>query len=388
VVSTDTALILLTQRAKSSNWDRNITHRKVRKGDKEEEEYFGLQTCIDSLNLPFCPKELSIPDGKDENEMWQIFSCLFAEINENDELYIDITHSFRYLPMLLLVFCNYSKFLKHTSVKSISYGNYEECEDGIAPIVDLTSLLKLQQYATMASDYSNFGRVSTIGASMDIHSQSMKKLSTSISRLDGFITSNRMNEIKNGKCIQSIFSNLKNAKKQNLSEPFIQVLEKLENELIDIGFIPEDSLDNVKAAIEWAIRYKMIPQAYTMGQEYIITLVAEKLSSRNPFNDLENPKKNSKHFREFISSLLSISDVDLKAQDFRPPLKGYEELVEELVKIDWIANLRENYAQLSENRNVVDHGKASDKDLEKEFIKYYRPCLEIIQSNHSIRLQC
>lgn len=89
------------------------------------EKYTGLKTVLHNMELPFEPQAIKIPDGKDEDEMWEIFSTIFSQLQENDELYIDLTHSFRYLPMLLLVLSNYAKFFENISVNHISYGNFE-----------------------------------------------------------------------------------------------------------------------------------------------------------------------------------------------------------------------------------------------------------------------
>jgi len=63
-----------------------------------------------------------IPDGKDTDEIWEIFDIIYNALEEDDNIYIDITHSFRYLPMLLLVLLNYAKYLKNIKIKQITYG--------------------------------------------------------------------------------------------------------------------------------------------------------------------------------------------------------------------------------------------------------------------------
>ena len=97
---------------------------------------------------------IAIPDGKDEDEMWEIFNALYEELKPGDGLYFDLTHSFRYLPMLVLVLGNYAKFLKNVSVKHISYGNYEarDVQTDIAPLMDILPLTILQDWTFAAAD--------------------------------------------------------------------------------------------------------------------------------------------------------------------------------------------------------------------------------------------
>ena len=100
----DRIIILLTDGAKETNWNKDITTRLNKTG--EEESYVRLEQTLNEMELP-CPVEtLSIPDGKSEDEMWTIFNTVYNALKPNDELYFDLTHSFRYLPMLVLVLGN------------------------------------------------------------------------------------------------------------------------------------------------------------------------------------------------------------------------------------------------------------------------------------------
>ena len=157
----DAAIFLLTSKAKSQNWNREIKSR-VNFSTKEEEEYLGLEYVLEQMNLPVEIRPVDIVDGKDEDEMWEIFNTLFNELKDGDELYFDLTHSFRYIPMLVLVLGNYSKFLKNVTIKSITYGNYEAREDNNAPIVDLLPLAALQDWTYAAGQFLENGNVSRL----------------------------------------------------------------------------------------------------------------------------------------------------------------------------------------------------------------------------------
>lgn len=104
-------------------------------------------------------RSVDIPEGRDEKEIWQIFETIYKEIHKEDELYIDLTHGYRYLPMLMLVLGNYSKFLKNASIQHVSYGNFDAREGNRAPIVDLMPLVCLQDWTTASADFLNNGYV-------------------------------------------------------------------------------------------------------------------------------------------------------------------------------------------------------------------------------------
>lgn len=163
--SEDLALILLTKGAESSNWidngqkDRegNIVPDKRTQGTLE-----GLETRLKQYNIKLDPIQ-ELPEGNNEKEIWAIFKHVFEKIEPNDELYFDITHGFRYLPMLVLVLCSYSKFLKNVTVKSVTYGNYEVARQlGYGLIVDLLPLSQLQEWTYAAGTYLDSGNVNKL----------------------------------------------------------------------------------------------------------------------------------------------------------------------------------------------------------------------------------
>lgn len=154
----DEVLMFLTDLARQNNWNHDIKMRLCPKLQKEV-PYVGLEKYLQGMALSY--RAVSIPDGKDSEQMWEIFEVIYGQLQEGDELYIDITNSFRYLPMLLVILVNYAKMLKHVSVKAIYYGNYEarNKETNVAPIMDLLPLSVLQDWTVAASDYLNYGQM-------------------------------------------------------------------------------------------------------------------------------------------------------------------------------------------------------------------------------------
>ena len=91
----DAALIFVTSKSKSDQWIVG----KTREGIERE----GLKAESEKMNLPFELAPIDIKDGKNEDEIWEIFNTIFRQRKEGDEVYFDITHAFRYLRMLQLL---------------------------------------------------------------------------------------------------------------------------------------------------------------------------------------------------------------------------------------------------------------------------------------------
>lgn len=157
----DAIRFFVTQKAFEDNWDKNQTTRENKKSGQVE-PYIRLEQVVEDMHLRADWQVVrDIPEGKNEAEMWAIFQKVYGQIHDDDELYIDLTHAFRYLPMLVLVLSNYAKFLKHVTVKYISYGNYEARDmskiPNRAPVINLLSLSYLQDWTSAATEYLKHG---------------------------------------------------------------------------------------------------------------------------------------------------------------------------------------------------------------------------------------
>lgn len=91
-------------------------------------------------------------------------------MEEGDEVYFDITHGFRSLPMLGMVLMNYAKALKGIKVKAITYGAFDalgsrfnieeripDPEQRIVPLLDLTGFHELQEWSIAADNFVKSG---------------------------------------------------------------------------------------------------------------------------------------------------------------------------------------------------------------------------------------
>lgn len=91
----DVVYILVTKKAKEENWHLVNDERKDRLGNIEP--YPCLESGIAEMGLNCRVEAVDINDGQNIDEMWGIFSQVFALLKNGDELYFDFTHGFRYL---------------------------------------------------------------------------------------------------------------------------------------------------------------------------------------------------------------------------------------------------------------------------------------------------
>lgn len=268
----DIAYVFLTPTARTSNWQE----KPVYKGGKEK-DYRGLDPILKEMKLP-CPIEtVDITEDGDEQGLWSVFQTIYDKLQEGDELYIDITHSFRYLPMLLLVLCNYAKFLKQTKVVHISYGNYE-AKAPVKPLVDLMPLVEVQNWTLAASDFLRNGRTSSFAElvseriqpilkatrGQDEDARALRQFINRLEPLSQSLTTVRGKAIIDG----GIFRDL-NDSAQNLGDTLIPAMDPLIDKIKDTfsSFAPTANIKNGFEAARWCYDKQLYQQSITILQE-------------------------------------------------------------------------------------------------------------------------
>lgn len=107
--------------------------------------------------------------GKDENELWGNFDK-FLEISThlepNDEIHLDITHSFRSLSLMSFIM---SEFISNASgrelnIQGVYYGmlEYSGENNGITPIVNLAMFFKLLRWSKAIKELKTYGNAKEI----------------------------------------------------------------------------------------------------------------------------------------------------------------------------------------------------------------------------------
>lgn len=391
----DSILMFYTGGANGSYVKNWLDNGQTFFNEDEQIEKVGLRTILQNMKLPMNIESYEIVEGFSEEDIWSIFDCVYDKLQEGDEIYFDVTHAFRSIPLFSTVLFNYTRFMKNTKLISIHYGAFEKLgpmrdvksiplDKRIAPIVDLTSLVDLQNTNVAASNFIEFGKVGTIAKQLDVmlspvtkvqrkSYMAIKCLKEELEKLDAYILTCRMSDIRRGKYIRIILEQFNKAMQSDklLSSEKL-LLEKIKENLS--AFKGEDTEENIAAAVQWAARYGMLQQAYTLGQELVITKVCGLLHEYNPYN---NDKRGQKNFRLFVGSILGIADH----AEYEGELAKYCELADELLAMNWIKKLRKYYDVLRLNRNCLNHAKGGDKstdDLKRDFDMAYQECTRIL----------
>ena len=382
----DAVYIFTTPQAKANNWDKSISVRR-RFAAAAEEEYVGLEQVLADKHLKARVEGVDISNGMDETEMWQVFSTIYGKLERGDRLYIDLTHGFRYLPMLVLVLCQYARLLKNVSVQSITYGNFEaRNSDGESPLMDLCPLSTLQDltigvgsfkdFGKMANLSSVFGRMGDAGKARKLFSNifdAAKGIDTALSTCRGQSLQQAEHFSAMGKAIAEV-------QKLNLPGPVMELLGMFADQISGFGQAP---VGNLCAAVEWCVRYGMVQQGYTLCQESIVTCLCDYFRTWNPWRESE-AAEDEKRFRNLVSQTIGLSQKSAEDErTWRGDLAEHKSLVHFILGNPYVKELRGSYSVLTHYRNQINHAgfiaPVKGTDLQKNLKSNAARCMEILR---------
>lgn len=370
--------------SKEMNWLDN-GQSKIYDESEEIGLWHRLQDLQARIGLKPQIEQIDIEAGFSEEEIWDIFNTVYSKLQPSDQIYFDVTHAFRSIPLFSIVLFNYSKLMIGTQLVSIMYGAFEKLgpafkvkelpvDERVAPVIDLTNIARLQEYNQIASSQKNFGKLQQLKKAIaselaDNSGQAVKDLCNSISELDEYIATINIQAIKAGKYISKFRNNYKNVKKKmTLTEPLSNILDELNRETAD--FVCENSYRNIEAAFNWTIKHDMLMQAYPLAEEYIILRTADM------FKDFKPTQLSAKKYREFISGILGAPEEDFISKSWKFSLADFPDVADELSEDFLIRELRPLYDPIRRSRNKLAHANGIEYDELQKGIPNIIECIK------------
>ncbi|MEA1918338.1 MAG: TIGR02221 family CRISPR-associated protein [Campylobacterota bacterium] len=236
--------------------------------------------------------------GINDDELWEIFERYLEiadTIEDGDELYLDITHSFRSLSMMSLVMSQFAASIsdKKFQLKGVYYGMLEyqgETEKKIAPIVNLNILFELQEWIKAIDaikKYSDFDPLVEILNKEDIE----VKVDNVFTELNNAI------DMANMAAIQKFVQNA-SKKIRAIASSENKIIKLLSAEVIKlVDELNHDRMSDFQYALaKWFYKNKNYAMSYMALAEAIVTKNCELKNLDR--NDLE--KENQKEVKTIV----------------------------------------------------------------------------------------
>ncbi len=369
--SNDAVYIMLTKDAREKNWIDN--GQKNKDGNIITQE--GLCTRLAKMGLPMRVNDASTFQGSDEKTIMRVFMQMFDLLNEGDELYLDITHAFRYLPMLMVVLANYAKFVKNVSIKSITYGNWEGRDEATntAQIENLTMYNTLLDWTAATADFLHSGNASELKnlsfneikpilvktSGKDNDANSIRQLiNILVLFTDDILTCRGLNIIN--------ATNIVTLKEQldkigtSIIKPLNPILDKLRLSIQE--YKEATNIENGFVAAIWCLEHGMYQQAATIAEETVISVICNR-------HGIDIDDDQNREVVGYAFYYLAGEKQQLEWNNLNPkPAKIAEIMQDNLITKDFISAFR----SLQEIRNDINHAgmRRSKMPMASSSIKY------------------
>jgi CRISPR-associated Csx2 family protein len=370
-------IVFMTEEARKRNWfDRPKDDGKILEGLTTELNSLRQNSLYEKITL----KEVRIPEGFSTEDIWVIFQKLQDTLEAEDEIILDITHSFRSIPLLVLLLVNYARLFKDFSVRGIYYGAFEQLgpvrkveaeiplDKRIANIVDLKEFFQLFNWSIAMDKFLDAGNTKQLH---ELASQELKPLRVNAGGRDPDITvfwrfidilhrfSQEISTCRTKTLInttsQKLASSFSQVKDRKLCyiEALIPMIEVVADKLK--GIQDDNCFSRGHFLAEWCLNHGLIQQGWTIFQENLISLLCEGLG-------IENGKwmENRDSCRETVSSAASLickkNWENAKCEDdkYAPIIRKYADMINKDARLKKAAKLLDVCRGY---RNDLDHGE-------------------------------
>ncbi len=286
-----------------SNWER-LNNQKTGEGICKE-DLAVIEKVLNDYIGKDGSKALLVKYGQNEDEMWENFEIMYninQYINEGDEVYLDITHAFRSLPVMMFIVMEFMHIKRNDfKLSGLLYGMLS---DDKSPVIDLKIFFELLDWAKAISAMKYYGNLDPLVLLLERDNNEEKGVEKIFAQLNNNI------KIAN---LASIKQFVTNASKK------INVLQKSENKIVKllsgdiIAFIERLNKDKMSdfqfELAKWFYDNKQYALSYMALAEAIITKTCEldevsiydkecrnnaKAHIMHPFDDMYLERPNTK----------------------------------------------------------------------------------------------
>jgi CRISPR-associated DxTHG motif protein len=367
----DKIYLFTTNDAKENNYDNRNRREGVEKGK-------GLKNTLSSLQAEgriHHFESIIIPEGHNEEELFRIFQIIFDTLEPEAEIYLDITFSFRSLPMLGIVLLNYAKNVIEAKVKAIYYGNYEagRAEQQLqiknaqhkqldqsaieqlkqrpvrAPILNLLSLSILQDWTVAANEFIKLGKATSLA---NLVQETQPDLAKQLVDLEQSIATCRGQLLTQELDVTKLKKRLLDSQNESIQEQLKPLLNKIEQKIK--LFEDKKILGNGFAAVEWCIQHGMVQQGITFLLETLVSFLIEKTVGPEKIKELR--------WRDFAGGALKGFQLDKFKPQYgsRQMLPAEQDIywlmTDEVNQVEGLVDLTWELVGKEGIRNDINHG--------------------------------
>lgn len=341
-----------------------------------DEKYF------DELNqaLDNNAEKIVISEDLDPASQWTGFEEIIARISPNDQLYIDMTHGFRSVPIMFSVAINFLQQMKNIELKAVHYADI--FKKG-APIVDFKEFFTLNRWSDAISrlvenaDAKKLALVAAEEGGLNVADLNDPEIIDSFNKLTDAIRNvdvNNISEIASDAMNKIIVKKQASSKTESLL--LDMVIEKFSSLTTEEPLNRKYDKDYFKIQLEIVkilLEHKLFMQAFTAMRELIGSFGLIKFENLKYNNGKGRKKRRS---AELFINMFQYPEDEWKFDLEDPQIVRLMPLYNSLKTIKVEDILRDFVKEMTDLRNGFDHawtGKnGAPEELKKSGEKYFK----------------
>lgn len=270
----------------------------------EKRNFMKLKECLQEYNNDFSLSIQRIPLGKNEDEIWEIFDNMVERIEDHDDIYLDITHGFRSLPMMATAIVDYAKEIYEINLIDVFYGAFEAKDEyDQAPVFRLRQFYELQRWTAATDKFLTGGQLDIV----DLITRELRKLKKKYKGQDPLLrvleqlgknvdlfmrsikTNRSQDTTKYALILKTCFKKIETLESENDYKglrPFLRILGKIEKMVSD--FKEDGLIWNTHCMVKLCYSFGMYQQVFTLlGENGTNCLMALSKVESSDYHDRE-----------------------------------------------------------------------------------------------------
>jgi CRISPR-associated Csx2 family protein len=232
---------------------------------------------------------IDIPSGKTIDEIWNLFDQLTENFREkqNVNVFLDITNSFRHLPIMAFTSLAYLESKRNLDFSGIYYGAFEaKDKNNVTPVFDISPLLTIVKGAYGVKSFEETGSIIQLKEFLNnilhLEKNNKFKLNKNLEELHGNLASGL--SLEAGNSANLIYNWIdKSLPSKNFSFAAQDILTRLKNKIENIKLekklnkskkeLTPDELKREFELINWHINNSNTSKAVILLREWIINRI-------------------------------------------------------------------------------------------------------------------
>lgn len=227
---------------------------------------------------------LPIPNGDQPGDEWKLLEAVAAICEPGDVIWIDVTHGFRALPMLMLVSVFYLQMTRKVEVGGILYGAFQPKRPERTPVVDLTGIVDLMRWLQAAQSFRDTVDASALSSLLEgIHRQAwmqrvpggaaprkLQSFAGSLRRTGQAFRANQPLELaRNASCLLGELNEAEN-ELRSWAAPFALLLDQMRGQ---IDCWQQSDLQAMRRLVRHYFELDLLMQAAFLAREWVVCAV-------------------------------------------------------------------------------------------------------------------